>query len=157
MRKYVIRQPDLEDWEAVKELWAELQNSPQSEYVDGDMVVLKEFLKASWTSPLLNIWGAFSLEDGGCWSLVITQVITHPEVRNSQVVNIPSLFIRAVYTRRGAPAGATKKLDDELMDFARRAGCATITGACRMDFPVAAARRMYGYDASHIIMSKRVT
>lgn len=152
---WAIRTPDIEDWEAVKALWEELQASPQAKHVDGDLFVLKEFLKASWTSPMLNVWGAFA--DGVCLALVITQIISAPEVRNSQVVNVPSLFIRAVYTKKGAPPKVTRDLDETITVFAKQVGCANITGACRMDFPVAAAQRRHGYTSSHIIMSKKVT
>lgn len=149
-----VRVPDLEDWDLIVDLWTELQKSPQAKYIDGDVNLLKEYLKASWTSPLLNVWGVF--ENRFCWSLVVTQVTAHPEVRNSQVITIPSLFIRAVYTRRGAPSNVTKDLDKTITEFAKVSGCVTITGACRMDFPVEAAKRRHGYTSSHIIMTKEV-
>lgn len=151
----ICRCADIEDWAEILYLWRQLQNDPhQMGKIDGDESTLKGFLKGSFSSQYLKFWVV--VDGGHVMAMAIAQISVTPQPLpdTGQVLMTPALFIRAVYADRGGNPEAVKLLSKTGEEFARGAGCGSIFGNCRMDFPHKAAMRVYGYESTHVVMRK---
>lgn len=154
-----IRQPDIEHWEGIKNLWEELKDSPSPIIkFDGntDSKVLKDYLKISFNADWLHFYYAHNRETLEPYGFGIVQTVVAHTPDNSQIEIQKKLFIRGVYVSPRAPRNTAKLLDDCACLHAKMHNITKIFGNCRLNFPTKAALEKYGYSPSYIIMEKEI-
>lgn len=143
-----VRQATLDDWQHVKEMWAELKLSRHALRIDCTDQVFAHYFAVSQVSPNVRFLVLASDELGICAFAILEEIV--------RVVAGTQLFMCALHARPWTKAEGARYFDSAMREWAKSRGHSEILGYCNLDFPLQAYKRLHKVEPCYVVVRKEL-
>jgi hypothetical protein len=159
--RYLMRLAALDDWTDIKSLWCRFQKSKATNYIHASLDDLGMYLVNGLVYPHQVALLVGEMDDS-LISFCSICAVTNPQLSAPSLQPRYHGFIHSIYVESSLPSGdkvprkAGMKFLEDIENWARERNCEYLFGNVRMDGSFNALYRKYGFEKTHLVISKKI-